>query len=276
MELTPYQSTQLVSNDPASRQGYTTLDGSGARVAAASQEQHLEMELVTAEGDRVTLSLESQSRALAVNYAGMHAEPGQVSLTEGALFASGQERSMTVTVEGDLNTQEKKDLRKVLKTLKKMMAHFVNDRLKPIMANAKQLGKLETVAGLEVEMSYSRQVLVAEQTRISATYNQQGALEQPAPSEPPAQRPLRPEDNWPALQREAEALTDAMAERMKQVQAFIEQLQEKIRAMFDDFREQVAAWNASEPAGPDLIEQMHADLMAKALAQEIQPQDNEV
>jgi hypothetical protein len=276
MELAPYQNVQTPLNDPASGQGYATLDASRSRVAATSQEQHLEMELITAEGDRVTLSLESQSRALAVTYADMHAEPGRTAFSKGELFVGEEERSMTVTVEGDLNAQEKKDLGKVLKTLKKMMAHFVNDRLKPMLAKAKQLGKLETVAGLEVEMSYSRQVLVAEQTRVGTTYNQQGALESPVPTGPPAEPPSRPVDNRPAMQQEAEALTDAMAERMQQVQAFIEQMQGKIRAMFDAFREQVAAWNPDDPSGPDLIEQMHEDLMAKALAREIQPQDNEV
>ncbi len=269
MELAPCQNVQTPLNDPAFRQEYASLDASRTRVAAASQEQHLEMELVTAEGDRVTLSLESQSRALTVDYADMHAGPGHVSRTEGALFAGEEEQSMTLTVEGDLNAQEKRDLHKLIKTLKKMMAHFVNDRLKPMLANARQLGRLETVAGLEVEMSYSRQVLVAEQTRISTTYNQQGALERPA------ERPLRPEDNWPALQREAEVLTDAMAEQVKQVRSSIEEMHERVRDMFDQFRDQVAAWNPADPSGPDLINTMHEELMANVLAWDIQPQGSE-
>jgi hypothetical protein len=34
--------------------------------------------------------------------------------------------------------------------------------------------------------------------------------------------------------------------------------------MFDRFRDRVAAWDPSEPAGPDLIGKMYEDLMAKA------------
>lgn len=272
MELPPYQSAQPALNDPATRQGCTTLDASRTRVMAASQSQHLEMELVTAEGDRVTLSLESQSRSLAVQYADMHAGPNQVSFRKGELFAGEQNRSMTMTVEGDLNEQEKKDLGKVLKTLKKMMADFVNDRLKPIMAKANQLGKLDTVAGLEVEMDYSRQVLTAEQTRISTTYNQQGALEQPGDRVRP---PARPEDNLQTMHQEAQVLTDAMAEQMKHVRDLVETMQDSIYHMFDAFRDQVAAWNPDDPTGPDLIDTMHEDLMAKALASEALPQEND-
>ncbi|MEJ2038692.1 MAG: hypothetical protein P8X55_07120 [Desulfosarcinaceae bacterium] len=125
-------------------------------------------------------------------------------------------------------------------------------------------------------MSYSRQVLVAEQTRINTTYNQQGAIEQTGPQDQPqaVQAPLAGE-NWQALEKEADALTDAMAERMKQVQAFIEGMQRNIRDMFDDFRAQAAAWNPARSAAPDLIGRMHEDLMAKVLAGEAAPQQDE-
>lgn len=258
MELTPCQKTLPMLTDPASRRECASV-----QVAVASREQHLAMELVTAEGDRVTLSLESQSCALSVSYAETHAGTSRVSLSKGGLISSEQERSMSLIVEGDLSEQEKKDLRNVLQTLKKMMGHFVNDRLKPMLAKAKQLGKLETVAGLEVEMSYSRQVLLAEETRIDTTYNQQGALRQPDPAQLPAERPLQPEDNWRTLLQEAEALTDAMVEQTKQVLAIILPMQESIRDMFGRFRDQVAADNPADLAGPDLISKMLEDLMAK-------------
>ena len=122
MDLTPYQSTLPMMNDPASRQGYASRDVSHTQAASATQKQRLEMELVTAEGDRVTLSLESQSHVLAVSYAEMHSMPCQVSFSKSELFASDQERSVTLTVDGDLNEQEQKDLHNVLKTLKKMYA----------------------------------------------------------------------------------------------------------------------------------------------------------
>lgn len=272
MELTPCQKTLPMLTDFASRQECASLDH---KVAVASREQHLAMELVTAEGDRVTLSLESQSCALSVSYAETHAGTSRVSLSKGSLISSEQKRSMSLIVEGDLNEQEKKDLRNVLRTLKKMMGHFVNDRLKPMLAKAKQLDKLETVAGLEVEMSYSRQVLLAEETRIDTTYNRQGALRQPDPAQLAAERSLQPEDNWRTLLQEAEALTDAMVEQMKQALAIIEPMQESIRDMFGRFRDQVAADNPADLAGPDLISKMLEDLIAKTLTQEIQLQQSD-
>lgn len=275
MELTPCQSTFPTLTDSSSRQECASLNASRTLVAAASQEQHLEMELVTAEGDRVTLSLESKSSALTASYTEMPAGTGRVSLCKGELCTNELERFISLTVEGDLNEQEKKDLRKVLKTLKTMMGHFVNDRLKPMLAKAKQLGNLDSVAGLSVEMSYSRQVLVAEQAQISTTYNQLGAMEPQASDHPPTERPPRPEDNWQAMLQEAEELTNAMAEQLKQVRAFIERMQESIRDMFDRFGDQAAAWNPAEPAGPELISKMHEDLMIHPLLRAVQPQQSD-
>jgi hypothetical protein len=99
-------------------------------------------------------------------------------------------------------------------------------------------------------------------------------LEPRAPGHPPTERPPQPDDNWQAIHRQAEDLTNAMAEQLKQVREFIEQMQDTICDMFDRFRDQAAAWNFAEPAGPDLISKMHEDLMAHALLQKVQPKQN--
>jgi hypothetical protein len=268
MELTPSQRTFPTSIDSSTRQECASLYASRTQVTAASQEQQLEMELVTAEGDRVTLSLESKSSTLSVSYAEMHAGTRQVSLSEGERFASEQEQFMFLTVEGDLNEQEKKDLRNVLKTLKKMMGHFVSDRLKPMLTKAKQLDDLETVDGLAIEMNYSRQILVTEQSQITTTYNELGTVETLSRGRSSIERLLRPEDNWQVMLQEAEALTNAMAEQLKHVRTFIEPMQESIRDMFDRLSDQAAAWNPAVSAGPELIRTMHKDLMAHPLLQD--------
>ena len=231
------------------------------------------MDLVTAEGDKVTLSIDGQSKSLMAGYSESGSNADGTYSRKGFLMASEEERSMTLTVEGDLNEQEMRDIRKVMKTLKRMMNNFVNDRLKPMMANAKRLKNLDTVAGMEVEMSYSRQTLVAQQTKIETTYNQQGALAAPPAAEPavPMQTTepeAQPQDPFAEAAAQADALTDAMAAQMQTVRDFIDRMQDAVSRLFDDIRGRIEAFDPEEPAGPALIDQMHQDLMAKTLSEQ--------
>jgi hypothetical protein len=239
------------------------------QLAAKSETRHLEMNLVTAEGDKVTLSIDSQSMALMAGYqeAGSSSEGSYTR--QGYLSARTSERSVALTVEGDLNEQEKKDIRKVIHTLKKMMHQFVNDKIRPMVANARRLGKLETVAGLDVEMSYSRQTLVAEQQQITTTYNKQGQITAPQETSEPAEN----EPTWDEVASQADTLTDAMARQMSTVQAFIDRMQGSIRKMFDDFRQQMAALNQDDNTGPALIANMHENLLSKVLEQQSVAED---
>jgi hypothetical protein len=264
MELTTATTVQpsLTCQQQVSTSGSTQM--SQTQLAAKSETRHLEMNLVTAEGDKVTLSFDSQSMTLMAGYqeAGSSSEGSYTR--QGYLSARTFERSMSLTVEGDLNDQEKKDIRKVIHTLKKMMHHFVSDKIRPMMAKAQKLGKLDTVAGLDIEMSYSRQTLAAEQQQISTTYNQQGQVTAPQ-EETPA--PVENTPTWDDVASQADTLTDAMARQMSSVQAFIDRMQGSIRKIFDDFRQQMAALNPDDNTGPALIADMHENFLAKVLEQ---------
>lgn len=253
--------------------GQKSVESSKTKVLASSQTRHLEMDLVTAEGDKVTLSLDGRTQSLLAAYQEAGRDEGRTYRNQGYLMSHEQERSMTLTVEGDLNAQEMRDIRKVMKTLKRMMNHFVNDRLKPMMANAKRLQNLETVAGLEVEMRYSRQTLVAERTQIETVYNQQGVLDAPASPErtgpPQAVEPEKepqPEQSWDQAASQADALTDAMARQMQTVRDFIDRMQSAVNQLFEDIRGQLEAFDPNQPAGPALIDRMHQNLMTKVLS----------
>jgi hypothetical protein len=101
--------------------------------------------------------------------------------------AGAVEREIQLTVEGELNRQERREIRKVLKTINKMMAQFVQGKLVPMMNKAKKLGGLETIDSLELSMSYERQVLVAQQNQVSVAYDQYGqSASAPTVDEKPA------------------------------------------------------------------------------------------
>lgn len=144
------------------------------QLAAASSSRSLDLDLVTEEGDKVTLSIDTQDSAIyaARGEVGMDAESLYAQWGE---FSGGQfEREVSLTVEGDLNKQERREIRKVIRTIIRMMHNFVQGKLNPMMAKAQKLQGLETIGSLEVEMSYERQVLVAQQTQAAVTYDPSG------------------------------------------------------------------------------------------------------
>jgi hypothetical protein len=171
--------------DPATQ---FSAQANRTQLTAMTSSRSIDLDLVTEDGDKVTLSIDAKASAL-------YMSSGEVQVDEDGLLAQwselgvGQfERETVLTVEGDLNRKERREIRKVIKTIDKMMKNFVDGKLDPMMAKAQKLGRLETIDSLQLSMAYERQVVVAQQSQASATYNQFGqspsvpALEKESPS----------------------------------------------------------------------------------------------
>jgi hypothetical protein len=234
---------------------------SQTQVAFTEEDRNVELNLVTKEGDTVTLSLAGRYQGLSIGYR----EAGQDETGAYAnqfWLASGEyEQNFSMRIEGDLSAEELKEIGQVLKTIDKMVKHFVNDRLRPLMQKARQLGKSETIAGLELSMSYSRRVLVAEQSERQATYDPQGRLAET----PQVIGGEISESADPLAQAtaEADALSAAMARQMEQVRAFADRMTGAVTRIFDHHRRQVADWKKEGEPAMALINRMHKALLAQ-------------
>ncbi len=144
------------------------------QLAAVTSSRSIDLDLVTEEGDKVTLSIDAKAFALYAAYGEVQVDGDGISAQWSELSAGQYERDMALTVEGDLNRQERREIRKVIKAINQMMNDFVQGKMEPMLSKAEKLGGLETIDSLELEMSYERQVVVAQQTQSSATYNQFG------------------------------------------------------------------------------------------------------
>ena len=144
------------------------------QLAAVTSSRSIDLDLVTEEGDKVTLSIDAKASALFAAYGEVQVD-GDGFDAQWSEFSAGQyERDIALTVEGDLNRQERREIRRVIKAIGRMMNNFVQGKLEPMLSKAEKLGGLETIDSLELNMSYERQVVVAQQTQSSATYNQFG------------------------------------------------------------------------------------------------------
>lgn len=247
-----------VSNYPPTKDdGLRTFQSSRTDLAAVTRTRQMDVELVTAEGDKVTISLDSRSAGL---YA-MHEETqiddaGVVAYQKNELTMGLYQRQMSFTVEGDLNAAEMRDINKVMKTLDKMMNKFVNGKLKPMAAQARKLQGLDTIAGLDVQASMESRVVTATQRQAAATYNRLGA--QSAPQIQPRQNSMA----VPAA--EADAVTDAMAQEVQSTDTPAHRMMQFVNQLLDDYRRQMEDLHQS---GSQIMDRIHSRLQSVVSAE---------
>ena len=214
-----------------------SFTGEQTKATAISSHESLGVDLVTAEGDKVTISLDAKMAALYGSYEkSVMDEHGYAQQTTEVAFAL-YERNMTFTVEGDLSDDELKDINKALKSLDRMMNQFVNGNLKPMLAEAEKMKGLDTISELTATMSYEREVIHAEQTQISSI------TETPVAGTIPAQGPTTANTSLMQMAEKADAVGQAMADEMKAHQAQLDKMVAFFEQLMDDYRDQMKGFN---------------------------------
>ena len=146
------------------------------------------LSVTTAEGDTITLSADLESDFRAVNYKS-HAEGDDKTVDVEAKYAEySLKQEFGVTVEGDLNEQELKDLaklfRKVANIFKKYLGGQDDEALAKTAKLAERFGKLSSLSGLDLSVDVERSVTVlAAQVALEVTGQ---------PALPPGQQPQTP------------------------------------------------------------------------------------
>lgn len=207
------------------------------KAASISSQKSLDVDLVTAEGDKVSISLDAKMAALYGSYEKdvMNDQGYAHQQTEVAFVL--YERNMTFTVEGDLSDDELKDIHKALKSLDRMMNHYVNGDLKPALAKADKIAGLDTISELNATMSYQREVIRAEQTQITAV------TETPVAGAISADEPAIAATPLMQMAEKADAVGQAMAEKMKAHKARLDKMVAFFEQLMEDYRNRMQGLN---------------------------------
>jgi len=216
------------------------------QMAAVSDSQWLDLSLMTKEGDKVTLSVDAKASALYAAFGEAQAsDDGEVYARWAELSTGQYEREVTMTVEGDLNRAERREIRNVLKTINKMMKNFMQDKLGPMMTKAGRLQSLHTIDTLQVSMAYEHQVVVAQESQAAISYDRYGEASQgSAASGNGTELPLK---------AESESLATNMAQAVTAADAPADPLREMADELLKAYREQAARWN---PLGGHIMDRI--------------------
>ncbi len=161
--LTQFDPTQFFRPPSANGTGIQRLDTKVSGVAV-SNDFSGRLSVTTAEGDTITLSADIESDFRAVNYKA-RAEGDGTTVDVDAKYA---EYSLTqefgVTVEGDLNEEEVKDLEKLFRSVANIFRKYLSGQDDEALAKTAKLadrfGALSSLSGLDVRVDVERSITV--------------------------------------------------------------------------------------------------------------------
>ncbi len=128
----------------------------------------MDVTIYTAEGDKVTLSRESQWQAKYNTYEYLaRGDRGVVQEQNATLLVQSSE-STQYAVEGDLNDQEAADVQAALSIVENMMADFLAGRTEDAMAHNGDFGVLASIAGVDTELEHDLSIEAHDESSILA------------------------------------------------------------------------------------------------------------
>lgn len=118
------------------------------------------LSIVTAEGDKVTLSTNAAFQGAGVKYNARGVAEGQAltlrsNSLEGAFLSEKQ-----ITIEGDLNEQEIQDIKKIVNQVNGLREDVATGDLNTILANGQQIKASGSIASVDLKIKHSESVSV--------------------------------------------------------------------------------------------------------------------
>jgi hypothetical protein len=133
-----------------------------ASLLGASSRKSTDISLVTAEGDKVTISAKSAVQAgfVAYDYRG-RLNGNEVSLSGRSLQVSA-ENSFALSVEGDLSKEELADIKKLVAKIEKLGSEFFSRPLEDSLTKTLELGDLDSISSFAANLRYEQQLTIAQ------------------------------------------------------------------------------------------------------------------
>lgn len=236
-------------SDPAGP-GFTKPEGqfcsSQLTKVAASQRQSADITLMTAEGDKVTLSTASELRADYLTYNSLGRTTSALFGIQAESFALEGSREFQIRVEGDLSRRELRDIRKTMKLLDKIMKDVVSGSMDHALERALKIEALGSISCLEANMGYEKTL----STEHTVTQEFTSAVSEEGKEET---RTFDP----------AERIANHMMDLVSRSDVKRGKLLKPVREMFSNFFKEHERSEDTEPSGLHAARRIESALMKK-------------
>ena len=177
-------SPALRQHDPAATQA--SYQSSRLNWLSVSEEQQADFDIVTAEGDKVTLSSDCRAGATLATYEHLALSDSGYRHIEAQMLDFQMEQDIAVTVEGELNPQELADIKSLISDLGTMFKEFLASGGQESPGTDEEFAKLSSLQSVQAQFEYSASVGYLSAQSDEMTIG--GPV--PAPSLPEAEAPV--------------------------------------------------------------------------------------
>ena len=124
--------------------------------------------LVTAEGDKVTLSTDALLQAAYTRYDAHGRLRGHRTEGHAETFQLASANDISLHIEGDLNDAERADIQQALDTFEQFATDFFNGKVDEPPNQVFDLGDLNTLRSIDTTLELSQSLTVSQQTETRA------------------------------------------------------------------------------------------------------------
>lgn len=220
---------------------------------AASQQQQSDITILTAEGDKVTLSSSLESRADLVTYSSLGRTMRGVSCVQGRQLSLEGSNNMVIQVEGDLSEEELRDIKKTVRLLDKVMKDVASGDMEQALSKAQKAANFDSILGVEAKMEF-QQTLSVEQV---------SHLEVAAPIPETINVPATDSDQPVSAIDQENRLTDLILDLIRQSGVKKGKLLKPIRQLMHNHLKPPLEEDQSNISDPGRAERIHATLLEK-------------
>jgi hypothetical protein len=121
--------------------------------------------LVTAEGDKVTLSTDTMMQAAYTRYDARGRLRGHGIERHAESFQLTSANAMSLQIEGDLNDAERADIQEALETIEQLATDFFSGKVDESPNQVFHLGDLNTLRSIDASLEFSQSLMVRQQTK---------------------------------------------------------------------------------------------------------------
>ncbi len=208
----------------------------------------------TSEGDVVTISSYVEFHMGYYSYQNITSGNVNLSLQESKQFELSTEKKFSLSVEGDLNKQEIKDIKKSLRLINRIFNGYQSGDIEKVLKNVSKIGNLDTIANLEAAIQQLSSISYEQQSIAKTAYSTAGEIEQntQAAATDGLAAPVK-QDNMiaeeehsgpegkdtevssPNIQEDVNTVTDKMAEAVKNSGEKPDKLVRSVQKLFSKF-----------------------------------------
>lgn len=174
--------------------GNSYSDRQLTRVSESHQENK-DITILTEDGDRVTITSNQQSQASYssfsairhqssyVEFGNMAVDQNRYAMFQDERFEYENSRRFSISIDGDLNEHELKDIRKAIKAIDKIMKNILyGGDIAQGVEKALQLVKLDSISGIVANYRYENAISTEKmEVKEVSSYNRDGQIERLLP-----------------------------------------------------------------------------------------------